>query len=63
MLKKFLLLILLSGAVWAAPGDHLKVGEAITAVHGIDQFGEARQFSNLAGPNGLVVLIFRSADW
>jgi hypothetical protein len=41
----------------------LKVGDKIPAFHGADQFGKQRDFAELGGPNGLVMLFFRSADW
>lgn len=41
----------------------LRVGDKIPAFRAVDQFGKQRDFYNLQGPNGLVVLFFRSADW
>lgn len=41
----------------------LKIGNKIPALSGTDQFGQVRNFVNLKGPNGLVILFFRSADW
>jgi hypothetical protein len=41
----------------------LKVGDRMPAFRAVDQFGRERDFGNLKGPNGLVVLFFRSADW
>ena len=41
----------------------LKVGEKIPGFRGADQFGKERDVANLGGPNGLVMLFFRSADW
>lgn len=41
----------------------LKVGDTIPFFRAIDQFGKSRDFENLKGPNGLVMLFFRSADW
>ncbi|HVB55568.1 MAG TPA: redoxin domain-containing protein [Candidatus Acidoferrales bacterium] len=41
----------------------LKVGEKIPLLSGTDQFGQDRDFENLKGPNGLVILFYRSADW
>jgi len=41
----------------------LKVGDQMPAIRAIDQFGMAREFDNLKGPNGLVVVFFKSADW
>lgn len=50
----------------AVPGhasSTLKVGDRIPAFWAADQFGKERDFDNLKGPNGLVMLFFRSADW
>jgi peroxiredoxin len=41
----------------------LKVGAKIPLLGGTDQFGKERDFENLKGPNGLVILFYRSADW
>jgi peroxiredoxin len=41
----------------------LKVGAKIPLLSGTDQFGKERDFENLKGPNGLVILFYRSADW
>lgn len=39
------------------------VGLAIPRFEAKDQNGRARDFSSLAGPKGLVLVFFRSADW
>ena len=39
------------------------VGETIPDFAAIDQHGVRRSFSDLAGPNGLLLLFHRSADW
>jgi peroxiredoxin len=41
----------------------LKVGAKIPVLGGTDQFGKERDFENLKGPNGLVILFYRSDDW
>lgn len=41
----------------------LEVGDRVPAFRGVDQFGRERDFRNLKGPSGLVILFFRSADW
>ena len=41
----------------------LKIGNKIPLLSGTDQFGKERNFENLKGPNGLVILFYRSADW
>ena len=41
----------------------LKIGNEIPSLTGTDQFGKERNFENLTGPNGLVILFYRSADW
>jgi len=39
------------------------VGAAIPRFEARDQTGRLRTFEDLKGPNGLVLLFFRSADW
>jgi len=39
------------------------VGARIPAFEAVDQDGKPRTFENLRGPNGLVLLFVRSADW
>ena len=41
----------------------LRIGNKIPLLGGTDQFGQERNFENLKGPNGLVILFYRSADW
>jgi hypothetical protein len=41
----------------------LSIGLAIPPFQALDQQGHPRDFSSLAGPNGLVLVFFRSADW
>ena len=45
------------------PGVHLKIGNRIPELSGVDQFAEQQNFESLRGQNGLVLLFFRSADW
>lgn len=39
------------------------VGQPLPRFEARDQDGQLRTFEGLKGPNGLVVLFFRSADW
>lgn len=39
------------------------VGQPIPSFEAQDQDGRRREFASLAGPNGLVLVFFRSADW
>ena len=39
------------------------IGTALPAIQAPDEAGEARDFANLAGKNGLLILFNRSADW
>jgi hypothetical protein len=45
------------------PNSTLKTGDSISELRGTDQFGKPQDFNSLEGPNGLVLLFFRSADW
>ena len=40
-----------------------QVGQALPAFEATDQAGKPRDFASLKGPNGLVLVFFRSADW
>lgn len=40
-----------------------KVGETLPAFEARDQNGRTQTFASLKGPNGLVFVFFRSADW
>lgn len=40
-----------------------QVGDRIPAFSGTDQFGTFRNFATSAGPHGLMLVFFRSADW
>lgn len=50
-------------AAFAEPGDHLRKGEPIPAFEATDQKGVLHSSEDLQGPNGLVLVVFRSADW
>ena len=39
------------------------VGEAIPSFSAVDQNGDRQSFDSLKGPNGLLLLFHRSADW
>jgi len=45
------------------PGSNFRVGDKIPEFAGVDQFGKKQDFDSLKGPQGLVLLFFRSADW
>lgn len=40
-----------------------KVGAAIPEFSAVDQFGRTQTLTSLAGPQGLMLVFFRSADW
>ena len=39
------------------------VGEKIPPFQAVDQSGRPQTFESLKGPNGLLLLFYRSADW
>lgn len=45
--------------VQAGPG----VGATLPAFEAVDQHGRRQSFETLRGPQGLVLVFFRSADW
>ncbi|MEO5761590.1 MAG: hypothetical protein ABIR28_04685 [Vicinamibacteria bacterium] len=40
-----------------------KIGQPLPPFEAPDQNGKAQTFATLKGPNGLVLVFFRSADW
>lgn len=62
-MKHLLLFCLLMTAAFAEPGEHLRVGAPLPAFEAADQSGIVHTFQDLKGPNGLVLVVFRSADW
>ncbi len=40
-----------------------RIGDTLPAFEAPDQDGRPRDFASLRGPNGLVFVLFRSADW
>ena len=40
-----------------------QVGAVAPAFAGIDQFGKPRTLASAAGPKGVMLVFFRSADW
>jgi hypothetical protein len=40
-----------------------EVGETIPDIRTYDQHGKMRTFEDLRGPEGLLVLFYRTADW
>ena len=49
--------------VAAGPPTGPAVGATVPAFEAVDQTGAKRTFESLAGPNGLLLLFYRSADW
>lgn len=45
------------------PAAGLAVGSRAPAFEATDQSGKPRNFEDLAGKHGLLLLFFRSADW
>ena len=66
--RKLWLGILLLGAGFTHGNDYADewgpaVGTPMPLLAARDQTGQARTFSNLAGENGLLIFLSRSADW
>jgi hypothetical protein len=55
----------LAPAVLSAQSENvsLDVGEKIPSFEAVDQSGRRQTFESLRGPNGLLLLFYRSADW
>jgi hypothetical protein len=67
LMHSTLLGLALGAAMTQVPPPLLDVGPAVGAAiprfEARDQTGRLRTFEDLKGPNGLVLLFFRSADW
>jgi hypothetical protein len=54
-------------AAQPAPVDTSKigpqVGQAVPPIRGVDQFGKTQTLESIYGPNGAMLVFFRSADW
>ena len=63
----FLTLLLAQSPAPASGPDSMTlgpaVGEPLPGFQAPDQDGRPRDFASLAGPEGLVLVFFRSADW
>jgi hypothetical protein len=64
-----MLIIALAAAVGAQPAqvdiDSLgpQVGASVPPFSGIDQFNRSQSLQSVAGPEGTMLVFFRSADW
>jgi len=47
----------------SAPSIGINIGDKMPSFTGLDQFGHEVSSGTLRGPNGTVLLFFRSADW
>ena len=61
--RSLLILALLSLPLWALPGEHLQPGLPLPEVREADQFGKQRTLTDLKGRQGILLVVFRSADW
>jgi len=60
----FVLLVLCAAAPPVDPSTlGPAVGQPLPPFEAQDQDGRRRDFTSLKGPNGLVLVFFRSADW
>ena len=59
--------VLLFASPWLAgaqsPTAGPERGAVVPEFEAVDQSGESREFKDLTGENGLLLLFFRSADW
>lgn len=63
-MKTFLAIIMAASRVaCAAVATGPEVGSTVPAFSLVDQNGQPRGIDNLKGPNGLVLVFVRSADW
>jgi hypothetical protein len=70
-LWQFVVVLLLAGATVSfsqgAPVDVSaigpQIGQRVPEFSGVDQFGRSHTLASLAGPDGVMLVFFRSADW
>ncbi len=53
----------LASAQSSTANTGVEIGDAIPVLEAPDQDGRMRSFDDLKGPNGLLLLFHRSADW
>lgn len=51
------------GSTAHGQGTGPEVGAKVPSFQGTDHLGKDRNFDDLSGDNGLLLLFFRSADW
>jgi hypothetical protein len=54
---------LAAGVLAAVPDPGPRVGDRFPSFQAVDHEGRARELTSLMGPQGLVLVFFRSADW
>jgi hypothetical protein len=64
MIIRILFFLFLSSlTVWAKPGDNLRKGTVLPEIVEQNQLGESTNLQDLKGPKGILLVVFRSADW
>jgi hypothetical protein len=66
VMQRLLVGLALLGAAFSLAAQEMPgvpAGEHAPAFRARDQFAKEQTLSSLMGPNGLVLLFFRSADW
>lgn len=62
-MRSFGVLLLAAATSFAAVQTGPDIGARIPEFEAVDQNGQARNFQNIAGPNGALLVFHRSADW
>jgi hypothetical protein len=58
-----MMLYVIPGLAQVPPDPGVKVGETIPGFQLPDQNGKQQSLASLAGPKGLMLVFYRSADW
>ena len=62
-MRRLVALFLLGAALAGQEMPGIPAGKPAPPFRAKDQFAQEQTLSSLMGPNGLVLLFFRSADW
>lgn len=63
IVRVFFFFVLLASVALGRPGDAFKKGQVLPSFRATDQLGQQRDSAQLLGPQGAILVIFRSADW
>ena len=63
MYRSLVAFFLLFGLALGEPGERFEKGQTLPSFSALDQHGERLESAQLLGPQGALIIVFRSADW